>query len=227
MAAEVRPPYMKFPSEMYARLAELTPRARDRAAWAMLRLFFDNEVMEDMPRDARLFVEGASSEVIHRRNCAIAALNRRGTKPTGEQYADSRQGATESQNAPLPANCHGSSAQALSHISKSTTNTISTTTERDTGLGAHGGTPPTAEEVTAFFNEHGMPGPSRFYDYYSARGWTVNDAPVRDWQALARNWARRDGWTDSPAPDRFARFDRLPTVRLDSDSTMKGNRDVR
>ena len=31
----------------------------------------------------------------------------------------------------------------------------------------------------------------RFVDYYTANGWMVGRSRMRDWQAAARNWARR------------------------------------
>ena len=33
---------------------------------------------------------------------------------------------------------------------------------------------------------------AKFYDHYTAKGWIICGDPVRDWKALARNWARRD-----------------------------------
>lgn len=52
---------------------------------------------------------------------------------------------------------------------------------------------PTQEEVSAYCDErHNGVDAKRFYNYYSARGWTVNGDPVRDWKALLRTWEPKD-----------------------------------
>lgn len=51
---------------------------------------------------------------------------------------------------------------------------------------------PALEDVTSYFNEQKAPLEAEaFHDYYTSKGWKVGNAPMRDWQAAARNWVRR------------------------------------
>lgn len=54
-------------------------------------------------------------------------------------------------------------------------------------------TPPTAEEVASYAREKGLAMDAEaFVDFYASKNWRVGSAPMKDWQASARNWARRD-----------------------------------
>lgn len=59
--------------------------------------------------------------------------------------------------------------------------------------------PPTVEQVREYAAKAGLNlDAERFVDYYTANGWKVGGrTPMKDWQAAARNWARRD--TQKPA----------------------------
>lgn len=53
--------------------------------------------------------------------------------------------------------------------------------------------PPTADEVKAYADDKGLVlDADRFVDFYAAKGWRVGTAPMKDWRAAARNWARDD-----------------------------------
>ena len=53
--------------------------------------------------------------------------------------------------------------------------------------------PPTAEEVRAYAQDKGLQMDAEaFVDFYASKGWKVGNAPMKDWQAAARNWAKRD-----------------------------------
>lgn len=54
--------------------------------------------------------------------------------------------------------------------------------------------PPTVEQVREYAAKAGINlDAERFVDYYTANGWKVGGrTPMKDWQAAARNWARRD-----------------------------------
>lgn len=54
--------------------------------------------------------------------------------------------------------------------------------------------PPTVEQVKEYATKAGINlDAERFVDYYTANGWKVGGrTPMKDWQAAARNWARRD-----------------------------------
>jgi hypothetical protein len=52
--------------------------------------------------------------------------------------------------------------------------------------------PPSVSEVADYCREHSLSmDAERFVDYYTANGWMVGRSRMRDWQAAARNWARR------------------------------------
>lgn len=61
--------------------------------------------------------------------------------------------------------------------------------------------PPTADEVKAYAADKGLAlDADRFVDFYAAKGWKVGTAPMKDWRAAARNWARDDRARAAPPP---------------------------
>ena len=53
--------------------------------------------------------------------------------------------------------------------------------------------PPSVEDVAAYCRERGnRVNAQAFVDFYASKGWKVGNAPMKDWQAAARNWAKRD-----------------------------------
>ena len=53
--------------------------------------------------------------------------------------------------------------------------------------------PPSVAEVSDYCREHSLRmDAERFVDYYTANGWMAGRSRMRDWQAAARNWARRE-----------------------------------
>ena len=62
--------------------------------------------------------------------------------------------------------------------------------------------PPTAEEVASYAKELGSSVyPERFVDYYASKGWKIGNAPMEDWRAAFRNWAREEQKrSQSPPP---------------------------
>lgn len=66
--------------------------------------------------------------------------------------------------------------------------------------------PPTVEQVRAYFRERGVPPADaqteadKFVDRYEANGWIVGKTKMKDWKAAARNWLRnRKEWGQSAA----------------------------
>ena len=53
--------------------------------------------------------------------------------------------------------------------------------------------PPPLEKVKEFFSEKGKSHSDveKMFDYYQANGWKAGRNPMKDWQASARNWIRR------------------------------------
>lgn len=48
---------------------------------------------------------------------------------------------------------------------------------------------PTVEEIAVYCNERNNAiNPQHFYDYYEARGWSINKSPMKDWKASVRTW---------------------------------------
>ena len=63
-------------------------------------------------------------------------------------------------------------------------------------------TPPSLEDVTAYINEKGIVlDPEAFIDFYTSKGWKVGSSTMKDWQAAARNWARRDKQNEPKKPE--------------------------
>lgn len=53
--------------------------------------------------------------------------------------------------------------------------------------------PPTVEDVNRYAQEAGITLDSdSFVDFYASKAWKVGNAPMKDWKASARNWARRE-----------------------------------
>lgn len=57
---------------------------------------------------------------------------------------------------------------------------------------------PSIEEITEYCQErkNKVP-PQRFFDYYTANGWTIGNSPIRDWKAVVRRW-ESNGYDDNP-----------------------------
>ena len=52
---------------------------------------------------------------------------------------------------------------------------------------------PTLEEIKAYCQETGLSIDAEyFFDYYNSNGWKIGSSPMKDWQATARNWNRRE-----------------------------------
>lgn len=53
--------------------------------------------------------------------------------------------------------------------------------------------PPTVAQVKKFCDDHGYHlDAQRFVDYYTSNGWRVGRNKMKDWQAAARNWAKKN-----------------------------------
>jgi len=55
-------------------------------------------------------------------------------------------------------------------------------------------TPPTIDEIQAYIDENFfMVDANKFFDYYTANGWTIGGkSKMKDWKATVRNWDRRE-----------------------------------
>lgn len=65
---------------------------------------------------------------------------------------------------------------------------------------------PTLEDTKTYFADKDFKSdPSAFYDFYTANGWTQGKGkPIKNWQAAANNWERRDRdfGRASPSPNK-------------------------
>lgn len=53
--------------------------------------------------------------------------------------------------------------------------------------------PPTIGEVRTYWLEMKLAGTDEeFYDHFESNGWMVGRAPMKNWQAAARNWSRNE-----------------------------------
>jgi len=63
---------------------------------------------------------------------------------------------------------------------------------------------PTVQEVKAYILEQGYQvDPVSFCDFYESKGWLVGKAPMKDWRAAVRTWARRRDQDKAPKVDNF------------------------
>lgn len=61
-------------------------------------------------------------------------------------------------------------------------------------------TPPTVEEVNQYAAEAGIDlDAHKLVDFYASKGWKIGKETMKDWQAAARNWARRDNGSSKPS----------------------------
>ena len=52
---------------------------------------------------------------------------------------------------------------------------------------------PTIEQIRTYCKEAGKDiDPEAFFDFYEAKGWVVGRAPMKDWKAAVRNWAKNE-----------------------------------
>jgi hypothetical protein len=52
---------------------------------------------------------------------------------------------------------------------------------------------PSPDEVRSYASEKGLAvDAERFCDFYASKGWKVGKSPMKDWQAAARNWSKRE-----------------------------------
>ena len=52
---------------------------------------------------------------------------------------------------------------------------------------------PTIEQIKAYCLEAGKNiDAEAFFDFYEAKGWVVGRAPMKDWKAAVRNWAKNE-----------------------------------
>lgn len=59
--------------------------------------------------------------------------------------------------------------------------------------------PPSLDEVKSYIRSINLnTNAEDFFDYYSANGWTVKGAPMRDWKAMCRKWSRSDYKSSKP-----------------------------
>lgn len=66
--------------------------------------------------------------------------------------------------------------------------------------------PPSLDEIRAYSNEQGLSvDAERFHDYYTANGWTVGKAKMKDWKAMLRNWERDDEKKSASSYSRFGK----------------------
>lgn len=62
--------------------------------------------------------------------------------------------------------------------------------------------PPTREELEEFAKANNLIlDIDRFINYYTSNGWKVGRNPMKDWQATARNWARRESKKEAAPND--------------------------
>ena len=75
------------------------------------------------------------------------------------------------------------------------------------GLTEGGSVGPSFGEVRDYILREGLGiSPEDFMDYYTANGWTIGGAPVRDWKAVARRWGRKEKENERQEEVRFGNY---------------------
>lgn len=111
-------------------------------------------------------------------------------------------------NTPLAPNSENSNTETETNTETDTNNSPSID-GRVNNTRAKRFTPPTLDDVTAYKREINSPvDPRAFVDHYTANGWRVGTAPMKDWRAAFRNWGRRER-NLSPPPARGNVFAQL------------------
>lgn len=77
-------------------------------------------------------------------------------------------------------------------------------------------TPPTVDEVAAYFSERNADSAEaeRFVDFYESKGWVVGKTKMKDWKAAVRNWVRRN---QSEKPKNSAELARRNSAAVTTD----------
>lgn len=131
-------------------------------------------------------------------------------REAGRRGAKSRWGGNGDE--PVSDGKNGKAMVAIGKNGNTDTNT-KTDTDTDTDTYTHtetdplpsiegeGFAPPTAEEVASYAREQNSSvDPERFVDFYASKGWRIGNAPMRDWKAAFRNWAREEQTRGGPPP---------------------------
>lgn len=70
--------------------------------------------------------------------------------------------------------------------------------------------PPDIEDVRAYCKERNNNiDPEAFIDFYTAKGWKIGKAPMKDWKAAVRTWERNRKDNTSTTKDRYSELDAL------------------
>ena len=79
--------------------------------------------------------------------------------------------------------------------------------------------PPSVDEVMAYAIEKGYNvDAERFVDFYTSKGWKVGSAPMKDWKAAVRNWARSERQGQAAKPKNNSNFQ---SRDIDLDNLLK------
>lgn len=79
--------------------------------------------------------------------------------------------------------------------------------------------PPSVDEVRAYAIEKGYNvDAERFVDFYTSKGWKVGSAPMKDWKAAVRNWARSERQGQATKPKNNSNFQ---SRDIDLDNLLK------
>jgi hypothetical protein len=79
--------------------------------------------------------------------------------------------------------------------------------------------PPSVDEVRAYAIEKGYNvDAERFVDFYTSKGWKVGSAPMKDWKAAVRNWARSERQGQAAKPKNNSNFQ---SRDIDLDNLLK------
>ena len=69
--------------------------------------------------------------------------------------------------------------------------------------------PPTQEDLKSFFTKNGSSHETAesFFNYYEANGWHIGRTKMKNWQAAARNWIKRNRTINQPKKTTYLQHD--------------------
>lgn len=219
--------YAALPHEYIEEFKELTYEEIGRLVSALLHYSATGEDIKPEGNERFLWRRVVTQEDRFQESYDEVSNARR---EAGRKGAQSRWGKTEEETA-LPDGKNGKAMLAIGKNSNTETNTdtkTKTDTKTDTLPSIEGElfAPPTAEEVAAYAKELGSSVyPERFVDYYASRGWKIGNAPMEDWRAAFRNWAREEKQR-SQSPSHY-RGQKAPDDRWTTDTSRPRPEDTK
>ena len=189
---------------LFPEVMEITRKFSDEKFGILMRAVFSYRFCGEEYQGDDLAVEVAFRSVVSQIDrytefCNTQSMNRKGNGGT-----PSTTKCTESQPSTTPIQSLSISNPGLDRNSRKQENLLEQ--ENCCSVGAdkppatHRFVPPTIDEVRGYCIENGLcVDAERFVDFYESKGWRIGKNAMKNWEAAARNWAKRE--QERPATD--------------------------